>query len=226
MKRPCLFQTEQELASRIVTWFQDQEWEVYQEVQLRPRERCADIVARRGPVLAVVETKLQFGLTVIGQAQWWTHEAHYVYVAVPSLGPRTSKGRSMAWALCHHFGIGILIASESSIHEDKRAEFHRRVGTRLRDGLNDAQKNWAVAGNSVSSHWSPFKQTCREIHRYVLSNPGASLKETIDGIEHHYSSPATARGAIAKWIRLGKIKDVRIEYAGDRIKLYAQEAVP
>ena len=50
MKWPA---SEQDLASRVVEYFQAERWDVYQEVQVWQGGAVADIVVKRGPVVAV-----------------------------------------------------------------------------------------------------------------------------------------------------------------------------
>ncbi len=83
--------TEVELARPVVAWLGDLGWEVFQEVSAGGS--VADIVARRGPVLWVVEVKRSLGLSLLGQAHAWKRRAHRVSVAVPA-GRDTTARRS------------------------------------------------------------------------------------------------------------------------------------
>jgi hypothetical protein len=40
------------------------------------------------------------------------------------------------------------------------------------------------------------------------------------GIKHHYSTDATAIGALKKWIEVGKVPGVRLERDGRALRLY------
>lgn len=46
------------------------------------------------------------------------------------------------------------------------------------------------------------------------------LKECIDGVRHHYRTSATARSAMAKWIRLGKLPGITATVEDGKMRLY------
>lgn len=216
------FTTEQDLAARVVRWLADQDFQVYQEVQLLYGGRIADIVGRRGAVLIVVETKLQFGLDVVEQAFRWIGDANYVLVAIPALRRR---GGLLLERICRDEGVGVLLANEYRVEEVIAPRLFRRIGDRLRNGLVEAQQTWAAAGNADGKRWSPFQQTARTVAEYVGEHPGCTLRELVTGIRHHYFTSATARGALRKWIELGKIPGARMERHGRELRLFPVAAV-
>lgn len=222
--------TESELAAELVRWLQDQQWEVYQEVQCGGP--IADIVATQDARTWVIETKRTLSLDVLAQAYWWTRETCYVSIAVPVW--RFSRGRQFALRIIRDYGIGLLEVSESPwgferegqhVREDLKPRLHRhglRL-TRLRDALLDGHKTCAPAGNADGKRWSPFRATCQEARDFVQSNPGCSVKELVDGIKTHYGSSSTARSCLAGYIRSGVVSGVCARLDGKYLRLYPIE---
>lgn len=219
-RRLAEFESEEELAAMVVPWLEDQDFEVFQEVQLTHAGRRADLVGRRGSTHLVVEAKLTFGEKVIQQAQWWTHEATFSFVAVP-----VYRGHRLLEYLCEQLGVGVLsISRTNGIIRVVNPRMNRKVSGYLAEGLNEGQKVMGRAGNAHGMYWSPFRATCNSIREYLAVHDGATLKETMESIHHHYQSTTSARGAIRKWVDLGKVPGVRSELAGKSIRLYRTDA--
>lgn len=227
---------ETDLAAAVVTYLRDLDWDVHQEVGGAYGSR-ADIVAVRGALLYVVEVKTTLGLAVLGQAYEWLHQANYVSVAVP-WGRRQSPDRLCARRILDAWGVGLLLvslnggydgATTTHVEQDTPPRLCRRVPfertSRLRGMLCEGTRTYAAAGNAEGKFWSAFKQTCDEVRRAVEQAPGLTTKEVVTAIQHHYSSDATARGALLKWLWLGKIPGVRGE--GERpVRWYPKTAAP
>lgn len=217
MKSPD-FKSEEELASFVVPWLEQQNYEVFQEVQLYYGGRRADLVGRRGSTIVVVEVKLSFGERVIAQSQWWSHEATFSLVAIPA-----GRRHGLLEILCQHLGIGVLEVSRyEGVKQIVNPRMNRHRSNHL-DDLNDAQKFSGAAGNAKSEYWTPFRQTCSAIREYLKAHDGATLKDTMAAVRHHYQSAATARGSIRKWVDLGKVPGVRSELEDRQIHLYLSE---
>jgi hypothetical protein len=92
--------TEADLARVVVEWMTYRGFDVYQEVELVARGIRADIVARRGPELTIVETKTSASLALVAQVMERRRFAHRVYIAAPSV-------RSVI-PICEEVGIGAL----------------------------------------------------------------------------------------------------------------------
>lgn len=224
------FESETELARIVVGWLSEQGYEVYQEVQTVPNSSVADIVATSGRKVVIVECKLSFGLKVIEQAFEWSHRAHLVYVAVPKANSR------FAATICRHYGIGVLEVTPlvERILWNGKAErqggevtetIHPLFGKakwaeRWAEILTDKHKTYAEAGTNTGRRWTPFRATCEEVRKYVETHPGCSLKDCISNIKTHYSTPATARQCISKWVFEGKVEGVRAEMLGHATRLF------
>lgn len=220
MKR--LGHDEERLAGGLVAWLREQRWEVYQEVQVSTGGPRADVVATQGPVLWAIEVKASLGLAVLEQAEGWIGHANYVSVATP-----TTRRRSFIGRIASDLGIGILSIGDINgdgrdwrVSECERPRLCRRTTGRLRGALREEHKTFAPAGNATSSYWSPWKATCREVASFTRAHSGCTLKELVTGIRHHYSSTATARSSLAKWIEGGHVEGVRLERDGRLLRVF------
>lgn len=205
---------ETEIAAPVVAWLRDLDWEVYQEVQL-PGGRRADIVGVRGPLVWVVEVKASVSLQLLEQAIEWLRFAHYVSIAAP---PGKWQVNRFISTVTRDYGIGAFLAhariagyQEPYAAEHWRPELHRRADvSRLRSVLCDEQKSTLAAGSKSGGYWTPFRSTCDALRRFLEDHPGATLKKAIDGIAHHYATPASARGSLRQWILAGKVPMVSL----------------
>ena len=219
---------EEDFAATIVAWLRDTHWEVYQEVEPRRNDGVADIVAVRAPLVWIVETKLSPTWELLHQATMWAHWAHYVSVAVPSLGGTKGHRAVFEW-YCRDRGIGIL---KTGSYDGKEHWVDEEVAPRLERkavyadlvvaALTERHKDYARAGNAKGLRYTPFQATCEEVRKAVERKPGLTLKECIDGLEHHFHSTATARSAIAHWAKRGVVKGVRAERDGRFLRLYPE----
>lgn len=198
---------ETDLAQVVIAWLQDLRWDVYQEVTGAPGR--ADIVARQGPLLWVIETKSTFGLHVLGQANSWRPHAHRVSVAVPY---SRMVAAPFAGEVLRNFGIGLLIVSMQE----------KRVQERIRPALNrkpwkipaccPEHQTYAPAGTNGGGYYTPYTRTCRLVVGEVKQSPGITMKELVDRVDHHYASPASARQSFKFWIERGEIPGVETFY--------------
>jgi len=199
-------------------------WEIYQEVQIYAFDRRADIVALKGNITWVIETKMNAGLEVIQQANRWQTHAHYVSIAVPR--GRRSRTAHFARLVCKKFDIGMLECDmyndRYNVRQDVAPKLYRNPYRRLRNTLTEHHKTYAEAGNSDGKFWSPFKQTCKELVRAVTAKPGMTMKELVNSISHHYSSDATAKGSIVYWARAGKIPGIKVDEGSRPLRVYPE----
>lgn len=222
-----LYGTEKDLARDVVAWLRSEDWEVWQEVH-----GVYDIVAKCGPVLWAIETKLTLNIKVLAQARRRRIDVHRVSVAVPPKAPKDYDSLEFLERIAADYGIGIIHAMPGQyggIREHSAPAFirHKHNGgcVRLREHLAKMPQDFVEAGGNRGGYWTRFKDTAGNVVRFVAEHPGASLKETIDAISHHYGCPSTARARIGKLAEKGVIKGVRVERDGKRIKLYPTNEV-
>lgn len=214
---------ETEIAARVISWLESQHWEVYQEVAYNGR--VADIVATSGYLTWVIECKKSLSLALLDQALMWKRfgSANYISVAVPY---KVRRGSHAAEWFLRQNGIGLITVREhDGTYQEIPASLYRKAFSSLRKSLNDRQKTYAPAGNADGRYWTPFQETCRVLKRFVDENPGACLKDAINGIRHHYSSDSTARACISQYLqsRENIVKGVEARREGRYLKLYPVE---
>lgn len=219
--------TEVELAEYVVKWLAADKWEVFQEVGVL--SGFADIVALRRPLIWTIETKLSLTLTLLEQALSWLPYSHQVSICTPAVYSRRGQsGRKAAFTFCHRLGIGWMeVNSSGHIETRVRPRFNRKVQSEvIRRCLREEQKTWAKAGSGATKErWTPFKHTCLQVQSAVKNNPGMTLKDLLSQITHHYSSDASARSQIPKWINAGLIQGVQIKLNGKHLQLYPSEKI-
>jgi hypothetical protein len=215
--------TEAELAEIVIGWLEDLGADVYQEVECSGG--VADIVARVGAELWIVETKVSLSVAVLYQAMERRRSAHRVIVA----GPYTRHARDFG-QLCEELGVGLLVVYVGDSFVETRVEervHSRRWNTRpvaLASRLQPQHKTHAKAGAIGGGRWTPFRATCEELERFVRANPGTTLKVAIDGINHHYRTPSSARNSMRKWIEGGRIPGIRVETKHGAMLLHPRDA--
>ncbi len=208
-------QNEEQLATVVVKWLKGEEWEVYQEVQVQ--DSIADIVAVRGPVMWIIETKLSGGLAVMEQAFGWRGYANYVSIALPV--PRGTRSSEFAHRVVREAGLGWLEVSGDPYAVNvvrgviqPRLDRHTRRKGKVEAVLCEEMKIYSKAGNNSGKRLTPFNQTCRRVLTYVTHHPGATMKEIVDNVPTHYASTAGAKSALNTWIGAGVVPGVRQDH--------------
>jgi len=227
-----LFSSESGLARVLVAWLRSEGWTVYQEVH--DGSSTCDVVATRGPLTWAIETKLQFGTSVIGQAAGWLWRANLVSVATPVSRPHWvlqsyCKDNGIGWLQVRALGLEF---GSPSIRVELEAHLMRvREHTRsLRALLRPEQLTGVEAGGNNGGYETPFKDTCRKVAALVAAKTGLTVKEAIDQLGRgHYGSTSSARNSIYHWASKGKIPGVvMLAKDGRPARLYpmAEDAQP
>ena len=190
---------ETDVARSIIGYLTDLRWEVFQEVTGAGGR--ADIVARQGSILWIIETKTILGLPVIEQANRWIPHAHKVSVGTPRLPG------SFVEEVCRRFGIGILTAGKD-VREPLSPKLNRKPWKVPK--LCEEHKTYAEAGTNGGGYYTPFRRTINTVAAEVRVRPGISMKDLVDRIDHHYHRNSTARQCLAQWIIKGIIPGVEI----------------
>lgn len=210
--------TEAELAAHVVEYLKTYGHEVFQEVEMVNWKR-ADIVARIQGTrpLWCIETKVTLSWSLMDQVLNRKPYFHRVSIAIPA----TKDIADSADRFCALLGIGILsVHSDGRVDEIRKPEFRRRVLDKKVE-LFEEQKDFVAAGTK-GTYFTPFKRTVSLLTRHVKRNPGCTIKEAVQDIDHHYSSPASAKGTLIQRIRQGAITGIEIR--GSRpMRLYPEE---
>ncbi len=217
------FASEQELARSIVAWLHNQHWEVYQEVSTGYSAARADIVAVQGKLSWIIETKTTLSLSLLAQAADWIGHANFVSVAVPGRRRRGS-GYEFALRLLRERGIGLIEVDATGYVSQVAPRKVRRInGRAIAEILCEGHKTMAEAGSARGGYYTPFAATCRTAHDFVQGHPGCTMRELVDGIEHHYGCDATARSCLGNWSSTNKIPGLERRHEGGKWRLYAEE---
>lgn len=229
---------EVDIAAAAAAWLEANAWEVFQEVRFgglgSPR---ADIVGRlitpRGNRLIwIVEAKASLSMRLLGQAMRWRQWAHFVSIIVPHPNPKgreCSDAASVIRLVLHEYKIGRMFyipgtwRGPDMIQVDRPPGFNRHPLRALDEWdrtLKPQHKSTLLAGSAGGGYWTPFRETCGEVKRFVELHPGCDMKSLIHGIKHHYRRDATALASLRTWIADGKIKEVRAEIEHGKIRLF------
>jgi len=205
-----------DIAAPIVAYLKDLRWEVYQEVVLRGA--VADIVAVQCGIVWIVETKVAGSLALLYQARRWLRSS---YASMVSVGVPRSKYEF--GEVCRDLGVGILHAGPRDYGSPFCDEYVQPRYVRLKTCptlalLHEAQKTECAAGASGGGHYTPFKQTCKNLREFLAINGPATIEECIKNTSHHWRTPSSARQCLASWARRNVLIGVRI-VAENPIKL-------
>jgi hypothetical protein len=213
---------ETDLAEKVVNWLKEQGWEVYQEVTYGS---VADIVATKNNIIWIIECKTAFGIQVINQALAWVGCAHYISIAVPHIAHYNKQ------LILKYLPIGLITVRSTPTWEGKSVdEIVKSPGQKnillietFRKHLCEEQKTWAKAGNNCGDRFTPFKNTVKHIEIYLKDHPGATMKEILKNVKHHYANDASAKGSIPELINRDIIKTIRMDETTRPAKFYLRE---
>lgn len=193
------------IGAAAASYLRDLGWAVYAEVEARGLVGRPDLVGVRRPLVLIAECKVTMSLVLLRQVRSHLPRAHYVLAVTPPVHEAVA-----ARALLAHWGAGWITVDAFGVSTEVEPRLHRRVAATWAARLCAAQKTWAIPGSSSGGYWTPFADTSRQVAAYVRAHPGASTREVIDAVAHHYRSAATARSALYRWAVAGTIRGVEI----------------
>lgn len=213
--------SETKLAKRIVDYLRLQGWEVFQEVLCPNRRRVVDIYARKkhgaGYRTWAIEVKTSLNLAVMEQAHYWTTFAHQVSIAVP---PKKNKRiKNFGYKICALLGLGVLELKPREVQEVRQP---RQTSVAQFPTLVTAQKT-STAGTNKRDHWTHFKQTIQNLNELVQKQPGITLDEAIDQIEHHYRHKNSAKSSLRTALRKRIVTGITYRRYGNIYYLYPKK---
>lgn len=147
---------------------------------------------------------------------------YYSYIAVPYF-----KYDHFQRMLCKDYGVGLIICNPNGwmnggFEERVKPKLNRKPFNAFRHELNESYKK-SIPGSSGAEggRITPFKITVENIIKHIKRHPGCSIKQLIDGIQHHYSSDSGSKSSIYQHINNGIIKEIKIE----NHKLYLSQQI-
>ena len=218
MKESCI-------AKAVIASIEPDGWEVWQEVVL-PNGKRADIVAKNGSVVWIIETKVCLSLDLVEQAlnrKWYAHLTSIAYPLGKKRFPHIEN-------IIQSQGVGIYqlnYVQRTNMYENlhfpnHKPKFNRKAIVGWTKILNDSNKALVEAGTNQGGYWTPFRQTCLEAVKFVETNPGCCMKDLIEAIKHHYASNSTARTVFAKRITEGVVPGLRVVREGRFLRVYKE----
>ena len=206
--------TEVQLAKPIIAYLEERGWDVYQEVLIYGK--VADIVATFGKLTWIVEVKTSLSLKLLEQIYNWRGKANFLSIAIPLNS--YPGGDCFVEDILVKNKIGMLTVDkyQEDIFEYIHPQLNRRV-INIHKFIRPEHKTWAEAG-SQHGYYTPFQRTKQNIEYEIKKHPnGILFKDFIKLTEHHYSSEATARSCLQKWIEDGIIKGAKIIKQGNKL---------
>lgn len=215
--------SEAALAKIAIEWLQTDNWEVYEEVSPWGGSGSrADIVARKGKIVWVIETKQNFSLNLLEQSERWRHYAHFVSMCVWYNG----RINDIVSKICRSFGTGLITIrkekqfAEYRVTEHVEGAFNRRADTKpIKEMLIAENQDTVSAGTKSHRYNTPFKITAKKIVQIVRENPGISIEEAVR-FRHHYADNKKAKINIISAIEKKIISDLRCEKRAGKYFLY------
>jgi len=205
--------TEVDLAKPVISYLEERGWDVYQEVLIYGK--IADIVATFDKLTWIIECKTSLSLKLLEQIYAWRGRANFLSIAIP-----TTVGDGFVKNLLINNRIGVLSVNKySEVFENIHPQLNRKV-INIQKFIRPEHKIWAEAG-SQHGYYTPFQQTKGNIEYRIKHYPnGILFKDFIKLTEHHYSSEATARSCLQKWIESGIIKGAKIVNQDNKLFIY------
>lgn len=206
---PPAFGSEAQLVEAARDWLIEDGWLCHFEVTMggggSPR---ADIVATRGPLVAVVECKMTLGLSLLEQCTTWRRYAHVVWAAVPRR--RYGCGRFVR-DIADHLGVGIVTLDKSGRgNVDNSPSYRRKIDPKLRDCLVHEHTETEIGTNS--GYRTPFTATVADLRRIVSESDGRILvKDAMLKLTHHYSTDASCKTSLTKLASAGIIRGIGMD---------------
>lgn len=192
---------ETDLFNPVRDWLEEREYEVFSEVSPKHASGRADIIARRSPVITIVELKTTLSLELIDQAYSWKNHSHYIYVAVPR---RKKNIPRIIYDYLQREKIGLLEVDfyYNRIYERIKARFNRPLLNKIdwSKELLPEHKTFLPGGSAGGGYVTPYKLTINRVREYLKrrrqwSNKEwdpegwVTISEILDYCETHYSAP-------------------------------------
>lgn len=234
---------EADLAKRVIAHLERQGWTIYQEVEALAGR--ADIVATKGSLIYVIECKATSGFEVIEQARRWVRHANLVSIATPL---RKAGAYPIELDLLRMVGLGWLTPArwddldtyrgnrepETPIVERVAPRLWRGHGTALRVRLHPDHQSMGIAGSNEGGYFTAWKATAKRLVEAasVRGPQGATVRELVREIVHHYAHEASAVGCLTRDIDWGRIPALKLvpkdpgKYQKRRVYLTASQAPP
>lgn len=200
--------SEATLASQLLEYLKNDGWDCYPEALLHYGNGRADIAALKEGKLWILEVKNTLSLRLLEQAIEWavTKAVNRVSVVTPikkitPLVDDICKWKSIGIMTIHSYsGIKNRIVAPDLTYNDSK--LNKNI-----ESLHPDMKNYQPGTSNGYS--TPYNRTMKVVKEFILQNPGSTLSNVVAGIQHHYSSKASAKSGILSGILRGDIEGIR-----------------
>ncbi len=180
------------IAEPVIDWLEGNGWDVYQEVQFYSYSKVADIVAKKGDDLWIVECKRSYRLSVLDQASYWTVTRRSVAVA------STMRARPRSWLKVakEFYKVGVL-EIDLRVSERLEAPYLEQFKNFQPDyikRLSELHKTFAKAGSKGGAHLTNYKVSILSVKEFIKENPGCTTSEIVEALGPlHYAHVKSAK---------------------------------
>lgn len=154
---------EVEVAPPVISWLEEQNWDVYQEVNTGLGSNTADIVALRNGLVWVIECKTRMGIEVLAQATRWG--AHFRSVCVPQIRKRSRNFNLWLDLAQRVYLVGVIVVyGDNRVYQELPPPLQRR-------NHKYAQEYIAKALQTFETDWCiclRLERPIRYIHRATV----------------------------------------------------------
>lgn len=216
--------SENDLALAIADWLEADGWTVYEEVSPWGNNgRRADLVAQKGAIIWVIETKKCFNLDLLDQAASWLPYAHFVSIGIW----RGKRNVSITARVCKKFHLGLITVGDyypsltrHSISEQIEGIFNRRARVEeIKRMLVEENRKSGNAGKPAHHFHTPFKMTVAALVKTVTDNPGITLEAALRN-KHHYKNDQKAKTNLISALTGNRIAGIEYKIEGGQYRLY------
>ena len=195
--------SETTIAVSVQNWLLSQDFDCFPEAQIRQRGPRADIIAIKGPLMWVIETKLSLNLSVIEQALKWKGLGA-LYTSVAVLKPKRKRQNRFTWysdfvdRFFRQEGLGLILINNDdlSISEVIEPRLHRYNYLRSRKivkQLDPRMKQYLPGSSGKQGYSSPYQRTIENALKYIQRQNSCSINELLNNIETHFRIRVKAR---------------------------------
>ncbi len=217
--------SEADLAEKIINFLERLSWISYKEVSIKGKgggiRSDSYFIRKEGDEIVEtmsLETKLNFSLKVIEQADKWKSHSSRCYICIPAPKRNQRKTFQFGIKVCKQLNIGIFEVnmSNGSVNELNTPTASKNYKL---PPLYEQQRS-SIAGNDKGSFITAFKVTVINLDEYMQDKNDVELKILVSNIKHHYKNEKSAISTIQKYINDGIIKGYSIKKEDKKIIIY------
>ncbi len=210
-----------ELAEKIIEYLENDDWEIYQEVE--HDYHIADVVAVKDEKVWIIEVKTSLTKKLLSQAYYWIFSADYVSIATIN----SNRDRRDKYKFLNKNGIGCILFDKDNNQIKEYIKYKQQEENRLlrpiKDSLLPQHKYWAKAGNEEGKRYTVFQETLIKLEEVVNKYPGLMLTDLLRRVDTHYATKSSAASSLKKLQNLGVLKTIEIIETNGYFRVYLKD---